>query len=41
MKMVRGKPSDIQKLESTEHGNGLNIVGEGVEKNKTSEVDFG
>lgn len=34
MKIVRKKT----KMESTEHGNGLSIVGEGVEKNKTAGV---
>lgn len=41
MRMVRGQPRDIQKMESTEHGNRLSIVGEEVEKNKISEVYFG
>lgn len=32
--MVTGEPRDIQKIGSTEHGNGLNIVSEEVEKIK-------
>lgn len=34
VRMVTGEPRGIQKMESTEHGNGLNIVSEEVEKIK-------
>lgn len=41
VRMVRGQPRDIQKMESTEQCNRLSIVGEEVEKIKYPRFYFG